>query len=76
MSEKRETPEGADGAVLHGPCDRAKAALLEPQSPGVEPHTHRHSARWRCCRDRPVQLSRAVPSAWQPIGSEPMQGDA
>jgi hypothetical protein len=44
MSEKREAPEGADGAVLQGPCDRAKAALLEPQSPGVEPHTHRHSA--------------------------------
>jgi hypothetical protein len=37
MSEKRETSEGAYGAVLQGPRDRAKAALLEPQSPGVEP---------------------------------------
>jgi hypothetical protein len=37
MSEKRETPEGAYGAVLQGPCDRAKAAWPEPQSPGVEP---------------------------------------
>ena len=37
MLEKRETPEGADGAVLQGPRDRAKAALPEPQSPGVEP---------------------------------------
>ena len=37
MLEKRETPEGADGAVLQGPRDRTKAALPEPQSPGVEP---------------------------------------
>jgi hypothetical protein len=37
MSEKQETSEGAYGAVLQGPLDRAKAALLEPQSPGVEP---------------------------------------
>jgi hypothetical protein len=44
MSEKRETSGGADDAVLQGPRDGAKAAWLEPQSPGVEPHTHRHSA--------------------------------
>ena len=37
MSEKRETLEDADGAVLQGPRDRAKATLPESQSPVVEP---------------------------------------
>jgi hypothetical protein len=36
-SEKQETSEGAYGAVLQGPRERAKAAWREPQSPGVEP---------------------------------------
>ncbi|MCI0336650.1 MAG: hypothetical protein L0226_03665 [Acidobacteria bacterium] len=36
MSEKRETLEDAEGAVLQGPCDMAKAKLPEPQSPVVE----------------------------------------
>jgi hypothetical protein len=37
MSEKRETLEGAYGAVPQGPRDMAKAELPESQSPGVEP---------------------------------------
>ena len=36
MSEKRESLEDAEGAVLQGPCDMAKAGLPEPQSPVVE----------------------------------------
>ena len=36
MSEKRETREDAEGVVLQGPCDMAKAKLPEPQSPVVE----------------------------------------
>ena len=36
MSEKRETLEDAEGVVLQGPCDMAKAKLPESQSPVVE----------------------------------------
>ena len=36
MSEKRESLEDAEGDVLQGPCDKAKAGLPEPQSPVVE----------------------------------------
>ena len=43
MSEKREPPEDAEGAVPQGPRDRAKAGLPESQSPVVEPHTRRYS---------------------------------
>ena len=39
MSEKREGSEDAYGPVLQGPHDKAKATLLESQSPAVEPHT-------------------------------------
>ena len=50
MSEKRETPEGADGAVRQGPCARAKAAWPEPQSPGVAPS---HASPQRLMAGRP-----------------------
>ena len=36
MSEKRGTPEDAEGVVLQDPRDMAKAALPESQSPAVE----------------------------------------
>ena len=36
MSEKRETLGDAEGVVLQGPCDMAKAGLPEPQYPVVE----------------------------------------
>jgi hypothetical protein len=42
-SEKRETLEDAEGAVLQDPRDKAKAALPESQSPAVEPHTRCYS---------------------------------
>jgi hypothetical protein len=38
ISEKRESLEDAEGAVLRGPCDMAKAKLPDPQKkakPGV-----------------------------------------
>ena len=44
MPEKREPPEGADGAVSQDPRDRAKARLPESQSPAVQPHTRCDSA--------------------------------
>ena len=44
MPEKRESPEGAYGAVPQDPRDRAKATLSESQSPVVEPHTRCYNA--------------------------------
>ena len=43
MPEKREPTEGADGAVPQDPRDRAKAELLESQSPVVKTHTRCYS---------------------------------
>jgi hypothetical protein len=43
MSEKREPLEDAEGAVPQDPRDRAKAELLESQSPVVETHTRCYS---------------------------------
>ena len=43
IPEKRETLEGAEGAVPQDPRDRAKAALPESQSPVVERHTRCYS---------------------------------
>ena len=63
MSDKQETSEDADDVVLQGPRDMVKARLLESQSPGVEPHTHRYSVWERCCQERIDQLSRCVISA-------------
>ena len=60
MSEKREGPEDADGVVLQGPHDKAKARLRASQSPAVEPHTLRHSVSGRCCQERRVRLVHAV----------------
>ena len=36
ISEKRESLEDAEGVVLQGPCDMAKAELPEPQFPVVD----------------------------------------
>ncbi len=44
MSEKQGTWEGVYDVALRDPCDRVKATLPEPQSPAVEPHTHRYHA--------------------------------
>jgi len=43
MSEKRGSLEDAEGEVLQGPCDMAKARLPESQSPVVERHIRRYS---------------------------------
>ena len=44
MPEKRESPEGVNGAVPQGPRDKAKATPPEPQSPVVGLHTRCYSA--------------------------------
>jgi len=41
MLGKRGTVEDVYAVVLQRLSDRAKTALFEPQSPGVEPHTRR-----------------------------------
>ena len=44
LSEKQGTWEGVYDVALRDPCDMVKATLPEPQSPAVEPHTHRYHA--------------------------------
>jgi len=43
MSEKRGPLEDAEGVVPQDPRDKAKAALLESQSPAVQRHTRCYS---------------------------------
>jgi len=64
MPEKREPPEGADGAVPQDPRDRAKARLPESQSPAVQPHTRCDSASTQRYQGPPVRVLRAATSAW------------
>src|SRR5690349_8769227 len=49
MPGKRWSPGGVRGGVLRDPRDKAKAGLLEAQSPAVRVRTHRHDA-WSRCR--------------------------
>jgi hypothetical protein len=42
MPEKRGSLEDAKGIAPQGPRDKAKAGLLEPQSPAVPTHTRRY----------------------------------
>ena len=44
MSEKQGTWEGVYGVALQDPHDMVRAGLPKPQSPVVEPHTHRYHA--------------------------------
>jgi len=44
MPGKRWPSGSVQGAVPRGPRDRAKAGLLEAQSPAVRVRTHRHDA--------------------------------
>src|SRR3954469_17040695 len=57
MVEKREAGEHARPVVPQGPRDRVKAGLLEPQTPEMERHIHRHGMYGRCRRDRTVTVS-------------------
>jgi len=66
--EKRETPEGAYGAVPQDPRDKAKATLPESQSPVVELHTRCDSVYSAAPQEPIVQLLRWAPSAWRGDG--------
>jgi hypothetical protein len=74
MIEKRETGEHARPVVLQGPRDTVKAALLEPQTPGMEWHILRHGMLGRCWRDRTVSVAPSEISFRQTTTSELVQG--
>src|SRR5205823_8082891 len=75
LSEKRESPEGVDGAVPQDLRDMAKAGLPEAQSPGVQHHTHCHNAWGQCRPEQAIGDLWPVPSAGQTMASEVMEGD-
>jgi hypothetical protein len=70
LIEKREAGEHA--RPPQGPRDRVKAGLLEPQTPGMEPHIHRHGMYGRCWREVPVSPFELSPR--QTTASEVVQG--
>ena len=74
LIEKREAGEHARPVVPQGPRDRVKAGLLEPQTPGMEPHIHRHGMYGRCRRDRTVTVSPFELSSRRATASEVVQG--
>jgi len=68
MPEKREPLEGAEGAVPQDPCDRAKAALPESQSPAVQPHTRCYSVSNAALPGVTRSVLRAATSDWRGDG--------
>ena len=75
LIEKREAGEHARPVVPQGPRDRVKAGLLEPQTPGMEPHIHRHGMYGRCPWNRTVSLSSSELFLQGTTVSEIVQGD-
>ena len=74
LVEKREAGEHARPVVPQGPRDRVKAGLLEPQTPGMEPHIHRHGMYGRCWWDRTVRVAPFELSPRQTTTNEVVQG--
>ena len=72
MVEKREAGEHARPVVPQGPRDRVKAGLLEPQTPGMERHIHRHGMYGRCRRE--VTVSPFELSSRRAMTNEAVQG--
>ena len=76
MSEKREPLEDAEGAVPQDPRDRAKAELLESQSPVVKTHTRCYSVSNAASPGgRPFAFCGLPPPTGRAMGSEPIEGD-
>ena len=75
LVEKREAGEHARPVVPQGPRDKVKAGLLEPQTPGMEPHIHRHGMYGRCPWNRTVSLSSSELFLQGTTVSEIVQGD-
>src|SRR3954470_13321902 len=74
LIEKRETGEHARPVVPQGPRDRVKAGLLEPQTPGMEPHSRRHGMYGRCRLDRTVLVAPLELSSHRTTANEAVQG--
>ena len=72
MVEKREAGEHA--RPPQGPRDKVKAGLLEPQTPEMERHIHRHGMYGRCRRDRTVTVSPFELSSRRAMANEAVQG--
>jgi hypothetical protein len=72
LIEKREAGEHA--RPPQGPRDRVKAGLLEPQTPGMEPHIHRHGMYGRCRWDRTVRVAPFELSPHRTTANEVVQG--
>src|SRR3954471_17882752 len=74
LIEKREAGEHARSVVPQGPRDRVKAGLLEPQTPGMEPHIHCHGMYGRCRWDRTVRVAPFELSPHRTTDNEAVQG--
>ena len=76
MPEKRETLEGAEGAVPQDPRDRAKAGLPESQSPAVQPsHPLLQRLQRSATRGSPFSFRGPPPPTGKAMGNEPIEGD-
>src|SRR4051812_26925314 len=74
LIEKREAGEHGRPVGPQGPRDRVKAGLLEPQTPGMEPHIHRHGMYGRCRWDRTVRVAPFELSPHRTTANEVVQG--
>jgi hypothetical protein len=76
MPEKRESLEGAYGAVPQDPRDMAKAALPESQSPAVE-SAHSLLQRLECnaTRGSSFPFCEPPPPPGKAMASEAIEGD-
>lgn len=75
MPVKREPPEDVYGVVLQGPCDMARAGLLEPQFPVMQMSIFRLP---RLVRSRPDMVTFGLlpePSTGRAVGNDPTQGN-
>ena len=75
MPEKRETLEGAEGAVPQDPRDKAKAALPEPQSPAVQlSHSLLQRLQRSATRGRPFNFRGPPPPTGKAMANEAIEG--
>jgi len=76
MPSKQEPSEDVYDVVLQDPCDRARAALPEPQTPARESHLPRLQRLQRGHRYTANPLRSSEPSDRWAMGDQPIQGTA